>query len=148
MTRENDDYAYMGICLDLARQAAEQGEVPVGAIVVMDGQIVGRGYNLRETTADPTAHAEVIALRKAAEHIGHWRLIDRDFVCHFGALHDVRGRLGQQPSRTFGVRLHGPQSGCRRFPLRNPHGYALEPPIDGDGRRQGERMCGGAARFF
>jgi len=100
MTRENDDFAFMGVCLDLARQAADQGEVPVGAIVVMDGQIVGRGFNLRETTADPTAHAEVIALRQAAEHVGHWRLIDATLYvtlepCAMCAGALVNGRVGR-----------------------------------------------------
>ncbi len=71
-----DDYALMGISLGLARMAGARGEVPVGAVVVHEGRIVGRGFNLRETTADPTAHAEIVALRQAAEHIGHWRLCD------------------------------------------------------------------------
>jgi len=51
-------------------------EVPIGAVVVKDGQIIGRGHNLRETNQDPTAHAEVIAIRQAAEQLGSWRLID------------------------------------------------------------------------
>ena len=70
------DEAYMAICLVLARRAAARGEVPVGSIVVHDGRIIGRGFNLREHDADPTAHAEIIAMREAAAHLGHWRLID------------------------------------------------------------------------
>ena len=69
---------WMGHCLLLAAEAARLGEVPVGAIVVLDGKIIGRGTNLRETTGDPTAHAEVIAMRQAAEHVGNWRLNDAD----------------------------------------------------------------------
>ena len=71
-----NDYDWMGVCIDLAQEAALKGEVPVGAIVVLDQQIIGRGYNLRETTGDPTAHAEIVALREAANELGHWRLID------------------------------------------------------------------------
>ena len=71
-----DDYVWMGYCLRLARRAALQGEVPVGAIVVLDGEIIGEGTNLRETGGDPTAHAEVVAMRQAAEKVGNWRLID------------------------------------------------------------------------
>ncbi len=71
-----DDYAFMGVCLGLASRAGARGEVPVGAIVVHDGRIIGRGFNLRETDGDPTAHAEVVAVRAAANHLGHWRLID------------------------------------------------------------------------
>ena len=60
--------------LTLARQAAEAGEVPVGAVVVRDGAVVGRGYNRPVSQRDPTAHAEVIALRDAAWNIGNYRL--------------------------------------------------------------------------
>ena len=57
-----------------ARKAFEKDEVPVGAIVVQDGVVIGRGHNLRETLNDPTAHAEIVALREAARTIGNWRL--------------------------------------------------------------------------
>jgi tRNA(adenine34) deaminase len=58
-----------------ASAAARLGEVPVGAVVVKDGEIIGRGHNLRETSNDPTTHAEMIAIRQAAETLGSWRLI-------------------------------------------------------------------------
>lgn len=51
-------------------------EVPIGAVVVHQGQIIGRGYNLRETTLDPLAHAEMIAIKQASEHLQAWRLLD------------------------------------------------------------------------
>jgi len=60
--------------LDEARRGAEAGEVPVGAVVVMDGAIVGRAHNAPIALADPTAHAEVLALRAAAEKTGNYRL--------------------------------------------------------------------------
>jgi tRNA(adenine34) deaminase len=66
--------------LDEARAAAAQGDVPVGAVVVLDGSIVGRGRNRRELDRDPTAHAEVMALREAAQTIGHWRVEATLFV--------------------------------------------------------------------
>ena len=66
----------MGVCLVLARQAAKRGEIPVGAIVVQGGRIIGRGYNLRQTEDDPTAHAEIVALREAGRAQGSWRLND------------------------------------------------------------------------
>jgi len=62
----------------LAEQAAREGEVPVGAIGVMAGLIVGEGYNRQITTNDPTAHAEVVALRAAAASVGNYRLADAD----------------------------------------------------------------------
>ena len=64
----------MRAALVLADQAQEAGEVPVGAVVVKSGIIVGRGYNRPISASDPTAHAEVMALRDAARHIGNYRL--------------------------------------------------------------------------
>jgi tRNA(adenine34) deaminase len=65
----------MGEALALAAQAAGEGDVPVGAVVVdATGEVVGRGRNLREVAHDPTAHAEVVALREAARGTGGWRL--------------------------------------------------------------------------
>ena len=56
--------------------AAKLGEVPIGAVVVHDGVIIGRGHNLRESSNDPTTHAEMIAIRQAAATLGSWRLLD------------------------------------------------------------------------
>ena len=72
----SDDEFWMRRCLELAQQAAQADEVPVGAVVVLDGQVIGEGHNLREKTADPTAHAEIVALRQAAQTLGHWRILD------------------------------------------------------------------------
>ena len=69
-----DDTLFMQVALELARQAASADEVPVGAVVVKGGQIVGRGYNQPIGPHDPTAHAEVMALRDAAQHLGNYRL--------------------------------------------------------------------------
>ena len=65
---------YMRMALDLARQAAAEGEVPVGAVIVKDGKVVGRGRNSTETDKDPTCHAEIKAIREAAKTLGGWRL--------------------------------------------------------------------------
>ena len=67
---------YMQLALDLAHQAALNGEVPVGAIIVKDGVIIGRGSNAPIGLNDPTAHAEIIAMRIAAAHLGNYRLVD------------------------------------------------------------------------
>jgi tRNA(adenine34) deaminase len=68
----------MHLALAEARAAAEAGDVPIGSIIVHDptGEIIARGRNRREIDNDPTAHAEIIALRNAASHLGHWRLLD------------------------------------------------------------------------
>jgi tRNA(adenine34) deaminase len=65
---------FMAEALELARQAEAQGEVPVGAVVVLDGQVRGRGFNSPIRLNDPTAHAEILALREAAGSIGNYRL--------------------------------------------------------------------------
>jgi tRNA(adenine34) deaminase len=70
-----DDVTYMREAIVEAQAAAALGEVPVGAIVVVDGKIVGRGGNRRESAMDPTAHAEMIAIRQAALAVGGWRLV-------------------------------------------------------------------------
>ena len=72
------DTAYMQEALQLAAQAAAAGEVPVGAVVVKDGVIVGRGYNQPIAGTDPTAHAEIMALRDASKRLGNYRLTDCD----------------------------------------------------------------------
>ena len=65
---------YMHEALALARLAAGRGEVPVGAVVVLNGEIVGRGHNQPISSVDPTAHAEIVALRDAAQRVGNYRL--------------------------------------------------------------------------
>ncbi len=72
------DTDYMQQALDLAAQAAAAGEVPVGAVVVHAGQVVGRGFNQPISCADPTAHAEIMALRDAGRALGNYRLVDCD----------------------------------------------------------------------
>ncbi|MGZ6142499.1 MAG: tRNA adenosine(34) deaminase TadA [Myxococcales bacterium] len=68
------DESWMTEALAEARRAADEGEVPIGAVVVCDGRIVGRGRNARERLRDPTAHAEILALQEAARTLGRWRL--------------------------------------------------------------------------
>ena len=68
------DEGFMREALVLADEAARRGEVPVGAVVVKEGRIIGRGFNRPVSTADPTAHAEIVALREAATALGNYRL--------------------------------------------------------------------------
>jgi tRNA(adenine34) deaminase len=73
--REELDREFMSAAIEEARKAAEAGEVPVGAIIVMEGQIVARAGNRTITGCDPTAHAETLALREAAAKVGNYRLL-------------------------------------------------------------------------
>jgi tRNA(adenine34) deaminase len=72
----DQDIIFMQAALEEASIAKSLGEVPIGAVITCNGEIIGRGHNLRETSNDPTTHAEMVAIRKAAEHNGHWRLLD------------------------------------------------------------------------
>ncbi|HTT58469.1 MAG TPA: tRNA adenosine(34) deaminase TadA [Acidimicrobiales bacterium] len=72
----NDDERFMRDALELAALAGVHGDVPVGCVIVVDGTVVGRGENRREVDQDPTAHAEMVALREASRSRGQWRLSD------------------------------------------------------------------------
>ncbi len=108
------DERYMREALTLARAGGAEGEVPVGAIVVADGEIVGRGCNGPIAHCDPTAHAEILALREAARHLGNYRLEGADLYCTLepcvmcaGALVHARLRrlvFGARDLRFGGVR--------------------------------------------
>jgi tRNA(adenine34) deaminase len=76
-----DDSEWMRQALEEARRAAEHGDVPIGAVAVRAGEIIARAHNRREIDGDPTAHAELIAIREASKVIGHWRLENVTLYC-------------------------------------------------------------------
>ncbi len=111
MKNMNDEY-YMGLAIEEARKAEALGEVPIGAVIVRDGQVVGRGYNLRETTKDPLAHAELLAIKEASKTMGGWRLIGATLYvtlepCPMCAGAIVQARL---PKIVYGAM--DPKAGC------------------------------------
>lgn len=75
------DELYMRMALEQAQRAYEQGEIPVGAVAVHQGQVIAQAYNTKEQAQDPTAHAELTAMRVAARHLGGWRLVDVTLYC-------------------------------------------------------------------
>jgi tRNA(adenine34) deaminase len=109
-----DDERFMHLALDAARQGEREGEVPVGAVVVIGGEMVGRAWNAPIARHDPTAHAEILALREAAARIANYRLEGATLYCTLepcvmcaGALVAARvGRLvfGSRDLRFGGVR--------------------------------------------
>ncbi|MGC8906459.1 MAG: tRNA adenosine(34) deaminase TadA [Desulfomonilaceae bacterium] len=113
MTTSDVDAHFMKIAIQLARRAAEYGDTPVGALVVLDGQILGEGYNRIERDRDPTAHAELIALREAGRRRGDWRLhgatlyatLEPCVMCAAAALHARVSRVvfGAYDERWGGV---------------------------------------------
>jgi tRNA(adenine34) deaminase len=74
----SEDARYMHLALDQANQAVARGEVPVGAVVVRNNEVIGQGYNRREELRSPLAHAEMLAIEQACRYVGSWRLSD----CH------------------------------------------------------------------
>mgnify|MGYP000741697776 CR=1 FL=1 len=70
----SQDERFMREAMELARQGAERGEVPVGAVLVQDGEVIGRGFNCPISTSDPSAHAEMVAIRAAAQAVDNYRL--------------------------------------------------------------------------
>ncbi|MEL6150805.1 MAG: tRNA adenosine(34) deaminase TadA [Chloroflexota bacterium] len=76
-----NDYDWMKVTLQESLLALEHDDVPIGAIAVRNEEIIGRGHNHREAGGDPTAHAEMIAIQQAAQHIGHWRLEGVTLYC-------------------------------------------------------------------
>lgn len=102
----------MRLALEQAEAAAALGEVPVGAVAVFEGRVIGAGFNRKESDQDPTAHAEMIALRQAAAVRNNWRLIDVTLFCTLepcpmcaGAM--IQGRLSRlvygAPDTRFGA---------------------------------------------
>ena len=75
MIEKNDSY-WMQQAIAEAAKAERKGEVPIGCVIVLDDKIIARGHNLRESNHDPVAHAELIAIRKAARKLGSWRLVN------------------------------------------------------------------------
>ncbi len=74
LTQQQMDERYMRMALDAAQVAEENGDVPIGTVIVHEGRVIARAYNQREQLKDPTAHAEIIALTQAAAALGMWRL--------------------------------------------------------------------------
>ncbi|MRR59302.1 MAG: tRNA adenosine(34) deaminase TadA [Deltaproteobacteria bacterium] len=75
MIPEKDHSYWMGLAIREAKKAGARDEVPIGAVIVRDGLVLGRGYNLREKSLDPTSHAEMTAIRRAAKKAANWRLL-------------------------------------------------------------------------
>ncbi|SDZ35895.1 tRNA adenosine(34) deaminase TadA [Thermoactinomyces sp. DSM 45892] len=103
---------YMKLAIEEARKAEEIDEVPIGAVVVLQGEVVGRGYNVREKDQDPTAHAEMIAIQEAAERLGSWRLIDCDLYVTLEPCPMCAGAIIQSRIRRVIFGTLDPKAGC------------------------------------
>ena len=107
----NDEF-YMKLAIAEAEKALEIKEVPVGAVVICDGRVVGRGYNLREKEQDPTAHAELIAIRDAARNLKSWRLDNCDLYVTLEPCPMCAGAIVQARIRRLVFGAYDPKSGA------------------------------------
>jgi tRNA(adenine34) deaminase len=112
MRREQEDQDWMLEAIAEARKAEAIGEVPIGAVIVRDGQMIGRGHNLRETTHDPTAHAEMVAIRQACEAIGAWRLLDCTLYVTLEPCPMCAGAIVQSRVKRVVYGTTDPKAGC------------------------------------
>lgn len=103
---------YMQAAIEEAKKAQDLGEVPIGAVIVKDGEIIARGYNLRETSQLSNAHAEMIAIAQANEVVGSWRLEDCTLYVTLEPCPMCAGAIVQSriPTVVFGA--HDPKGGC------------------------------------
>ncbi len=111
---ESQDEAMMRLALDLAHEALLAGEVPVGALVVRDGRILSQAYNLREALADPTAHAERLALTLAGRSLGSWRLDGCTIYATLEPCPMCAGAIGQARIDRLVYGAADPQAGACR----------------------------------
>ena len=134
----------------LAEHAASIGEVPIGCVVVDDlsGELIGRGYNRRETDHDPTAHAEIIALRQAAGHRGHWRLTDCTLVVTLEPCPMCAGAIVNARVRRLVYGCDDPKAGAVRTLYRVCDDARLNHRVDVTGGVLATRCAGLLQDFF
>ena len=127
------DRAMMALALEEARKALEEGEIPVGAVVARGGAVIARAHNTRERALDPTGHAEMNALRLAAQEIGGWRLTGCTLYVTLEPCCMCAGAIGQaRPDRViFGA--YDAQAGCcgSVYRLTEEPAFAWYVPADG-----------------
>ena len=107
-----DHERWMREALAEAQRAADAGEIPVGAVVVWEDALVGRGHNLKETLHDPTAHAEILALRDAAQRRGGWRLFGATLYCTLEPCCMCAGAMVNARIDRLVYAVHDPKTGA------------------------------------
>ena len=107
-----NDEVWMRLALQEARLAAAEGEIPVGAVLVRDGQEVCRAHNLRENQHDPTAHAEILCMRRGAEKLGTWRLRGCTLYVTLEPCPMCAGAIVQARVKEVVIGAMNPKAGC------------------------------------
>ena len=107
-----EDESFMKEALTDAVKAAEMGEVPIGAVIVKDGRVIARGFNLRETEQNSTAHAELLAIQKACAVVGNWRLEDCTLYVTLEPCPMCAGAIVQSRLTRVVYGAYDPKAGC------------------------------------
>ena len=127
------DEAMMREALKEAQIALEMGELPVGCVIAKGNQILARGHNLRETTFNPTAHAEIVAIRKAAEMLHSWRLSDCTLYVTLEPCPMCAGAISQSRIQRLVYGAPDPNQGCAGSIYRIPEDPAFSHFCRSDG---------------
>lgn len=106
------DEKFMKMAIEAAGQAKKYNEVPIGAVIVYENDVIGRGFNLRETTQLTTSHAELMAIKEANERIGSWRLEDCTLYCTLEPCQMCAGAIVQSRIKRVVFGAYDPKAGC------------------------------------
>ena len=138
----------MELAIESARRAEAHGDVPIGAVVARDGRVLAAAGNERELRGDPTAHAEVVAIRAAAEALGGWRLADTTLYVTLEPCSMCAGAiiLARIPEVIFGA--PDPKAGSGGERPRGPRRAGAQSPPAGERRPDGGRVLGAPARVL
>ena len=139
---------YMTEALLEAEKALAAGEVPIGAVMVRNGEIIARGHNERETTDDPTAHAEIVAMRRAAENLGGWRLDGCTLYVTLEPCPMCAGAIVQSRVSRLVFGAYDPAQGCAGSVYRIPEDPAFSHFCPSDGGMLEEECSAILQKFF
>ncbi|BBL76292.1 tRNA adenosine(34) deaminase TadA [Methylomagnum ishizawai] len=143
----SDDEGWMRHALALAEQARALGEVPVGAVLVKDGAILAEGWNRPISTHDPTAHAEIVALREAGARVGNYRLVDTTLYVTLEPCVMCMGAISQARVKRLVYAATDPKRGAVESALRLAEAEFLNHRIETTGGVLGDE-CGAMLREF
>jgi tRNA(adenine34) deaminase len=124
--KDNDAY-WMEKALALAYEGVSSGEVPVGSVIVLDNQIIGEGYNCPISAQDPTAHAEIIALRMAAKKIGNYRLLNTTLYVTLEPCVMCMGAMSHARIQRLVFGAYDPKTGIMNHKIETKGGILEEP---------------------
>ena len=143
-----DDAKWMRAALEEARRALDEGELPIGCVIVRDGRIVASAHNLREQTGDPTGHAEIAAIRRAARETGDWRLTDCTLYVTLEPCPMCAGAISQARLGRLVYGADDPRYGCAGSVYRIPEDPAFNHFCKSDGGVLAEECAALLVGFF